>query len=77
MRREQIILTTGTVTKTKMLGWGLGTKTTDLEVNPRECAGVGRAETAWWTRNWSVRLLGQTLPGGLGSWASQVEGAIC
>ena len=76
----------------EMLGWGLGTKTSVLEVSPREWAGVGGAETVWGTRNWSVGftgkrlprgsrkpsvgLAGQRLPGSLESGAWRVEGAI-
>ena len=75
-----------------MLGWGLGTKTSALEVSPWERAGEGGAETAWGTRNrlvrvvgkrltWgsrkqSIGLAGQRLPGSLESGESWVEGAI-
>ena len=76
----------------EMLGWGLDTKTLAQEVSPQEWDGLGGAETAWGTRNWSVRLtvkrlpqgsrkrsiglVGQRLPGSLESGASRVEGAI-
>ena len=50
-----------------MLGSGLGTKTSALEVSRQEQAGMGGTETTWGTRNRSVGLVGQDCPGGLGS----------
>ena len=55
VRTEQIICELlAQSPKTEMLGSGLGTKTSALEVSPRERAGVDGAETAWGTRKLSV-----------------------
>ena len=75
-----------------MLGLGLGTETSALEVSPQKRAGVGGAEAALGTRNpsvgsqgtdlprgsrkQSVGLAEQRLPGSLERGASRVEGAI-